>query len=916
MGKEKWKDDDLRGHAMKKEFTSNQTKELKKNTQLFLQQVKRDAKENERYIEYARNVIKDVQLIREAQESIKREITAGKFGEAYSERAKRLNGVLNAVVLSDPLSFQCKDLLWQYESTIMEKLKLIQPASGRIQWFFSGKETKESAVNAYNYLLELEQSEYYNKACECHQLLLEVNKNCIENVETDWKSNDDILKKKLDFLRAESKEMRDPTIGVLCEKYNQMGFVVQTAQKRIDAAKEVLQKTADKAISRIAYDELKKIPVEELNRSRSGLKTGVLAANGYTTIADVYATNVYQLSSIRGISQDSAYTIKDKTLEIAQAIIGGTRLKINYDNRIKEITEMLQKVYEIKPVWQAFNHFSSEVNSRAAKIDTAKEVLNKVGNGLGWLIISDKDKQKIYDQFYFLTNYYDEKLNPLITELGDVLEKRNSIDADEVWEDFRQNSIDYYNILDELLPGVLGNGDLEYGLPEELAREIQEECFFPDGLLCELRRYQEWGVKYILHQKVALLGDEMGLGKTIQAIAVMVSLRNTGETHFMVVCPASVLANWCREIMKHSKLKVIKIHGAGRSNALKAWIKSGGVAVTTYETTAYLKIDEQVDIGLLTVDEAHYIKNQNAARSKNVRALCEKCERILFMTGTALENKVDEMVSLVQVLRPDIARELEYLKTFHTAPKFREKLAPVYFRRKQSDVNNELPEKIEKRDYCILQPEEKEAYENAVLCKSYMEARRISWMMEDLEKSSKAMQLKDIVEEAMEENRKVIVFSFFLDTVHKVKALFGDKCTNPITGSISPERRQEIIDEFTEKPNKWVLVAQIQSGGTGLNIQAASVVVICEPQMKPSIENQAIARAHRMGQSRTVIVHRLLCENTIEERMIQRLEEKQKVFDEFADKSVAADETLEIDDTTFGNIIEEEIERIKEERGM
>ena len=99
---------------------------------------------------------------------------------------------------------------------------------------------------------------------------------------------------------------------------------------------------------------------------------------------------------------------------------------------------------------------------------------------------------------------------------------------------------------------MLGNQDSVYGLPEQLAREVQDECFFPDGLLCELRRYQEWGVKYILHQGKVLLGDEMGLGKTIQAIATMVSLKNTGATHFIVLCPASVIINWCREVQKFS----------------------------------------------------------------------------------------------------------------------------------------------------------------------------------------------------------------------------------------------------------------------------------------------------------------------------------------------------------------------------
>ena len=104
--------------------------------------------------------------------------------------------------------------------------------------------------------------------------------------------------------------------------------------------------------------------------------------------------------------------------------------------------------------------------------------------------------------------------------------------------------------------------------------------------------------------------------------------------------------------------------------------------------------------------------------------------------------------------------------------------------------------------------------------------------------------------------------------------------------------------------------AQIQSGGTGLNIQSASVVVICEPQYKPSIENQAISRSYRMGQARNVLVYRLLCEDSIDERILTLLERKQAEFDAFADKSVAAKEIIELDDKTLGDIINEEIDRI------
>lgn len=212
-----------------------------------------------------------------------------------------------------------------------------------------------------------------------------------------------------------------------------------------------------------------------------------------------------------------------------------------------------------------------------------------------------------------------------------------------------------------------------------------------------------------------------------------------------------------------------------------------------------------------------------------------------------------------------------------------------------------MPELIESREWCTLTRNEEIIYEQAILSKNYAEARRVSWNVDDIKDSSKATRLLELVEEAESEGRKVIVFSFFLDTIRKVTTLLGDRCTNPINGSVSPQRRQEIIDEFDKSPAGTVLVAQIQSGGTGLNIQSASVVILCEPQFKPSIENQAISRAYRMGQTRNVLVYRLLCENTVDEKIMSTLESKQVIFDAFADKSVAAMQNQELDDRTFGN---------------
>lgn len=429
-----------------------------------------------------------------------------------------------------------------------------------------------------------------------------------------------------------------------------------------------------------------------------------------------------------------------------------------------------------------------------------------------------------------------------------------------------------------------------------------------------MRRYQEWGVKYILHQERVLLGDEMGLGKTIQAIATMVSLKNIGATHFVVVCPASVVTNWCREIVKHSKLKVYKAHGPTKKSEYNTWLEKGGVVVTTYESVTVFDFDPEYKFSQLIVDEAHYIKNRNAARTNRIIELSKHADRILLMTGTALENRVDEMISLIDILRPEIAKKLKEIAYMSSAKQFLNVVIPVYYRRKREDVLTELPELIENEEWCTMSTDEEKVYEKTVLSKNYMQIRRVSWNVEDLSFSSKMNRLIEIIEDAKNDDRKVLVFSYFLDTIRKICDTLGpDVCLTPINGSVSPNRRQEIIDEFDKAEPGTVLCSQILSGGTGLNIQAASVVVICEPQLKPSTENQAISRAYRMGQSRNVQVFRLLCDNSIDERITDMLKEKQAIFDTYADDSLAAYK-MEIDDKGFNGIVEEEIERIKAKR--
>ena len=809
-------------------------------------------------------------------------------------------------------------ILFNNKSRIVSMIKEASAGSNNITWLFASSKKKQNSEDAYNRLTEeISNSNYWVSSQKVLSYIAENDSITASEGWNDFNSNieeyQELLKENIPPSLKYSELIHD--LEQLIRKFGDIATDLEKETYKTNAIKDEIKTAAERMVMATVLDILRSVPVEEINRNKKGFRVKALRDAGFTTMADLYAASSYQLATVYGISEDASYSIKNIAKNFAVEAKHNAKIKLSVDNKTKEATKLVTELFKYRQYTTALDALNKLKSDYDHPIKAAIANLQSVGNGIYWIFFDNCKKSNIKQSYFYLNreiqgDYYDRS-----NKVVEIFKSVGTPNEGSAWDDFKNNPISYFNILEEIVPGVLGNDDRLYGLPEDLAREIQEECFFPDGLNCELRRYQEWGVKYILHQERVLLGDEMGLGKTVQAIATMVSLRNTGANHFIVVCPASVLPNWCKEIAAKSKLSVTKVHGAGRAQAIKSWLRTGGVAVTTYETTGIFQFDEAFRFDLLVVDEAHFIKNINAARSRNVRRLAVFTKRILFMTGTALENKVDEMISLIDVLQPNVAKNIQSIAFMSAAPLFREKIAGVYYRRKREDVLTELPDLIESREWCTLSEEETKLYEQEILSKNFMGIRRLSWNVENLDHSSKAHRMIEIISEAESEGRKVLIFSFFLDTIRKIYAYLGDKCCNPINGSIPPQRRQEIIDQFNTDPQKTVLCAQIQSGGTGLNIQAASVVIICEPQFKPSIENQAISRAYRMGQARNVLVYRLLCEDTIDEKLTNMLEEKQAIFDAFADKSVAAANTerheKEVDETTFGKIIEEEIERIK-----
>ncbi len=211
-------------------------------------------------------------------------------------------------------------------------------------------------------------------------------------------------------------------------------------------------------------------------------------------------------------------------------------------------------------------------------------------------------------------------------------------------------------------------------------------------------------------------------------------------------------------------------------------------------------------------------------------------------------------------------------------------MAPVYLRRNQEDVLTELPEKIEVDDWVLLTPQDEAQYREAVRSGNLMAMRQAAF---HANAPAKLERIREIVDEAREDGRKVIVFSYFLRVLARIGHAIGPNAAGPICGSVPPRERQRLVDEFSAARGHAVLLSQIEAGGVGLNVQAASVVVLAEPQWKPSTEDQAIARAHRMGQIRTVQVHRLLAKGSVDERMREVQERKRLLFDEYARKSDA-----------------------------
>lgn len=689
-------------------------------------------------------------------------------------------------------------------------------------------------------------------------------------------------------------------------KRKEIKKLIKKEEKQNIKLKKEISKSVEKIKQENLIKTLKSMDVDTLNFDKSGIKISTLKANGYKNVYQVSKLSIKKLQSLNGIGEKNARMIYKNCKTITSKLKENVNININADDKSQRNVKLVRDTYQLEKNNKNISRLKNTLKENDTTYKTLYKDANRLSNPFVMMFSSRERKEELYNEIDELEKFTNENYESKYNEVKENLEQTKKVSKEETWERFKQNSASTFATIDSLDIGVSTISKKYNGLPVELAEEIDRVNLNLDDLNVTLRPYQTFGTKYIVNQEKVLLGDEMGLGKTMQAIATMCHLHSEGKDKFLVVAPLSVLINWMREIKNNSTLTPIKCYGDDYEENFSLWKENGGVLVTTYETIKKLDDLELPVIDFMVCDEAHYVKNPNSQRTQSLVTVKQKALRILFMTGTPIENNVDEMCFLVKCLQSDVAKEIEKYRSIAQAEEFKRKLAPVYLRRVREDVLTELPELTEKEEWVTLNNEEIKAYKTSLKDKSFMAMRHVSWNV-DLENSSKAQRLLEICDEAKENGRKILVFTYFKETINKVQELLHDRCLTPITGAVKASDRQMIVDQLSEAPAGTVLICQVLAGGVGLNIQSASVVVFCEPQLKPSMETQAIARSYRMGQANTVMVHRLLCDDTVDERIMEILKEKENIFDNFADESIIAEEKKNISEVD--DIIKKEQER-------
>ena len=450
--------------------------------------------------------------------------------------------------------------------------------------------------------------------------------------------------------------------------------------------------------------------------------------------------------------------------------------------------------------------------------------------------------------------------------------------------------------------------------------EVEEGTATFDLLHHPLLPYQREGMLHLAFGERVLLADEMGLGKTVQAIAACELLaRRNGIARVLVVCPASLKAEWEEQIARFTERPARSVFGA-RPARLLAYRDPTFFTIVNYEQVLgdAADMNEILRPDVIILDEAQRIKNWQTKTARRVKSLHSPYAFVL--TGTPVENRIDELYSIVQYLDPELVgplfrfnREFYALDErgrpidYQNLAELRRRLASVMLRRRKSDVESELPGRTVKNYFVPMAEEQMARYDDyrrpaAILIAKAQQRPLLQAEFERLmillacmrmvcdtpaildptcRISPKLEELEGILGDLLEEpDRKIIVFSEWERMLELVRELAADMGVEVAwhTGSVPQQRRRAEIMRFKQDP-ACRLFLSTDSGSVGLNLQAASAVVNIDLPWNPAKLEQRIARAWRKNQTRSVTVINLVCENSIEHQILHLLGQKQALAD-------------------------------------
>ncbi|GAA4331263.1 hypothetical protein GCM10023149_36980 [Mucilaginibacter gynuensis] len=439
----------------------------------------------------------------------------------------------------------------------------------------------------------------------------------------------------------------------------------------------------------------------------------------------------------------------------------------------------------------------------------------------------------------------------------------------------------------------------------------------PTGLNATMRQYQHEGLNWLnLLDDLnfgGCLADDMGLGKTLQIIAFVLLQRTKVDKNVnLLIVPTSLVFNWQAEVQRFApSIKILTLHGAGRVKDAKDF-DGYELVLTTYGTLL-------ADVGFLKgyifnyifLDESQNIKNPGSQRYKAARLL--QARNRIAITGTLIENNTFDLFSQLSFTCPGLLGSKQYFKDIYSSPidKFKvskrarelqNKIAPFILRRTKQEVAQELPDKTEMVLYCEMQAEQRKmylAYEREFreyisattqeeLPASSVHVLRGLTRLRQLcdsplllgdeklpgEESSKIDMLLEQIE-MRAPHHKILVFSQFVAMLDLVRKELRSRAIRHAYLTGSTRNREEVVNDFQTNPDTRVFLISLKAGGTGLNLTAADYVYLVDPWWNPAVENQAIDRCYRIGQHKNVVAVRLICPDTIEDK-VQKLQESKK----------------------------------------